>query len=214
MYLESEKRLNIQLRLDFSSMPTGEARQAGRGDLDGCRQGAQVGLRRQVGEIVFFLSRRTVFADEPSLLPGEMLLPLVPDPLRWSVGDSHANRSKTGLELPFVPVRQLIVCHLAWVSMSSAGIDRTSGTCRGPSSASGGLSAGRLPIASRKRVNSRRANGAARGRRMRLNDCTRSSNGGSRPRLCCPLRRQRPCCSGHCSLPVRSPCERSTDGRR
>ena len=26
--------------------------------LDGCRQGAQVGLRRQVGEIIFFLSRR------------------------------------------------------------------------------------------------------------------------------------------------------------
>ena len=46
--------------------------------LDRCRQGAQVGLRRQVGEIVFFLSRRTVFADEPSLLAGEMLLPLVP----------------------------------------------------------------------------------------------------------------------------------------
>jgi len=45
-------------------------------------KGAQVGLRRQVGEIVFFLSRRTVFADEPSLLAGEMLLPLVPDPLR------------------------------------------------------------------------------------------------------------------------------------
>ena len=67
--------------------------------LDGCRQGAQVGLRRQVGEIIFFLSRRTVFADEPSFLPREMLLPLVPDPLRWSVGDSHANGSKTRLEL-------------------------------------------------------------------------------------------------------------------
>ena len=66
--------------------------------LDGCRQGAQVGLRRQVGEIVFFLSRRTVFGDEPSLLPGEVLLPLVPDPLRWSVGDWHANGSKTRLE--------------------------------------------------------------------------------------------------------------------
>ena len=67
--------------------------------LDGGRQGAQVGLRRQVGEIVFFLSRRTVFADEPSLLAGQMLLPLVPDPLRWSVGDSHADGSKTSLEL-------------------------------------------------------------------------------------------------------------------
>jgi hypothetical protein len=41
--------------------------------LDGGRQGAQVGLRRQVGEIVFFLSRGTVFADAPNLVPGEML---------------------------------------------------------------------------------------------------------------------------------------------
>ena len=99
--------------------------------LDGGRQGAQVRLRRQVCEIVFLLSRSPVFADEPSLVPGQMLLALVPDPLRWSVGDSHANRSKTRLELSLgVPVRQLMVCHLAWASMSSAGIDRTSGTCR------------------------------------------------------------------------------------
>src|SRR5271163_2111756 len=34
MNLESDKRLNIQLRLDFSSMPTGEARQARRGDIE------------------------------------------------------------------------------------------------------------------------------------------------------------------------------------
>ena len=67
--------------------------------LNGGRQGAQVGLRRQVGEIIFFLSRRTVFADEPNLVPGEMLLTLVPDPLWWSVGDPHADRSKTSLEL-------------------------------------------------------------------------------------------------------------------
>jgi len=67
--------------------------------LDGGRQCAQVGLPRPIGEIVFSLSRRTVFADEPSLLPGEMLLPLVPDPLRWSVGDPHADHSKTSLEL-------------------------------------------------------------------------------------------------------------------
>ncbi len=31
MNLESDKRLNIQLRLDFSSAPTGEAQQAGGG---------------------------------------------------------------------------------------------------------------------------------------------------------------------------------------
>jgi hypothetical protein len=30
MHLEDDKRLNLQLRLDFSSAPTGEAWQAGR----------------------------------------------------------------------------------------------------------------------------------------------------------------------------------------
>src|SRR5260370_32005272 len=34
MNLENDKRLNIQLRLDFSSTPTGEARQAGREDIE------------------------------------------------------------------------------------------------------------------------------------------------------------------------------------
>src|ERR1700722_5006040 len=34
MNLESDKRLNIQLRLDFSSAPTGEARQAGRENIE------------------------------------------------------------------------------------------------------------------------------------------------------------------------------------
>jgi hypothetical protein len=34
MNLESDKRLNIQLRLDFSSAPTGEARQAAREDIE------------------------------------------------------------------------------------------------------------------------------------------------------------------------------------
>src|ERR1700745_1607106 len=34
MNLESDKRLNIQLRLDFSSTPTGEAGQAGREDIE------------------------------------------------------------------------------------------------------------------------------------------------------------------------------------
>jgi hypothetical protein len=39
-------------------------------------------------------------------------------------------RQKRALSLPFVPVRQLTVYHLAPASMSSAGIDRISGTCR------------------------------------------------------------------------------------
>src|SRR5436189_4706337 len=34
MNLESDKRVKIQLRLDFSSAPTGEARQAGREDIE------------------------------------------------------------------------------------------------------------------------------------------------------------------------------------
>ena len=50
--------------------------------LDGGRQGVQIRLCRQVGEIVFLLSRYPVFADEPSLVPWQMLLTLVPDPLR------------------------------------------------------------------------------------------------------------------------------------
>src|SRR4029077_16889352 len=41
--------------------------------------------RRQVGKIVFLLSRHPVFANQPSLVARQMLLTLVPDPLRRSV---------------------------------------------------------------------------------------------------------------------------------
>jgi hypothetical protein len=47
-------------------------------------QGEQAGFGRQVSEIVFLLSRHSVFADEPSLVPWQMLLALVPDLLRRS----------------------------------------------------------------------------------------------------------------------------------
>ena len=67
--------------------------------LDGGGQGAQVRLGGQVGEIVFLLSGRPVFADQPGLVPRKMLLTLVPDPLRRSVGDPHADRGKAGFEL-------------------------------------------------------------------------------------------------------------------
>src|SRR5262245_61755375 len=69
--------------------------------LDGGRQGVQFGLCRQVGEIVFLLSRHPVFANQPSLVAGQMLLTLVSDPLRRSVGNPHADRSKTSPELSF-----------------------------------------------------------------------------------------------------------------
>src|SRR5262245_45162114 len=98
--------------------------------FDGGRQSAQVVPRRQVGKIVFLLSRHPVFADEPSLLARQMLLPFVSDPLRRPIGNPHADRSKTSLELSFVPMRQLMVRHVAVASMSSAGIDKMSGTCR------------------------------------------------------------------------------------
>src|SRR5438132_10824242 len=49
----------------------------------------------------FLLSRHPVFANQPSLVAGQMLLTLVPDPLRRSVGNPHADRSKTSLELSF-----------------------------------------------------------------------------------------------------------------
>ncbi len=69
--------------------------------LDGSRQAAQVARRGQVGEIVLFLPRHPVFADEPSLVAGQMLLTLVADQLWRAVGYPHANRSKTSLELSF-----------------------------------------------------------------------------------------------------------------
>src|SRR5476651_647444 len=69
--------------------------------LYGGRQGAQVRLCRQVGEIVLLLSRQPVFADEPGLVPWQMLLTFVPDPLRWSVGYPHTDGGETSLELSF-----------------------------------------------------------------------------------------------------------------
>src|SRR3981189_3007318 len=59
----------------------------------------QARLGGQVGKIVFLLSRRAVFADEPGLVPRQMLLTLVPDPLRWSVGRAHRHTRKAGFEL-------------------------------------------------------------------------------------------------------------------
>jgi len=41
MNLASDKRLNFQLRLDFSSAPTGEARQAGREDIESLAAGSE-----------------------------------------------------------------------------------------------------------------------------------------------------------------------------
>ena len=69
--------------------------------LDGGCQNVKLGLRRQVGEIVFLLSRHPVFADEPSLIARKMLVAFVPDPLWWSVGDPDPDSGETSLELSF-----------------------------------------------------------------------------------------------------------------
>ena len=61
-------------------------------------QRAQLRLGRQIGEIIFLLSRRPVFADEPGFVPRKMLLAHVLDPLRWPIGGSHANSGEASFQ--------------------------------------------------------------------------------------------------------------------
>ena len=63
--------------------------------LDGGGQGAQIGRGRQICEVVFLLARGAVFADKPGFVARQMLLALVPDPLRWSVGCAYADLGST-----------------------------------------------------------------------------------------------------------------------
>ena len=67
--------------------------------LDGGRQDAQVCFCRQVCEIVFLLTRDTLFANEPCLVPRQMLLTLVPNPLWRTVSRANADRGKSRLQL-------------------------------------------------------------------------------------------------------------------
>lgn len=71
--------------------------------LDGRRQDAQIGLSWQVGKVVFLLPRHSVLAHKPSLVPWGMLMTLVPDPLRWSIGNPDADSGETSLELSLRP---------------------------------------------------------------------------------------------------------------
>jgi hypothetical protein len=71
-----------------------------------------------------------MFTDKSTFVARQMLLGLVPDPLRWSVGRTDADRGNGGFELAFCPFRQFTVATWLSASMSSAGIDRISGTCR------------------------------------------------------------------------------------
>ena len=40
-----------------------------------------------------------MFADQPGFVARQMLLALIPDPLRWSISDPDADCSKAGFEL-------------------------------------------------------------------------------------------------------------------
>jgi len=71
--------------------------------LDGGSQGAQIGRSRQIGEVVFLLTRGAMFADKPGFVARQMLLALIPDPLRWSIGGTDADSGKAGFELSFRP---------------------------------------------------------------------------------------------------------------
>src|SRR6185312_3920895 len=89
------------------------------------------------------------------------------------------------------------------------------------SSVNGGSNTARLPTVWRKPAigcsrlhNYRRANGAARERRTRSNDCTRNLSAGSKRRPCCHQQRLPPCCSGRSLPPVKSTCARSMAGKR
>src|SRR3977135_1387949 len=68
--------------------------------LDGGGQGSQAGRSRQVGEIVFLLSRRPVVADKPGLVSRQMLLTLVPDPLRGAFSGRHRTALGQGSRRP------------------------------------------------------------------------------------------------------------------
>ena len=44
-----------------------------------------------------------MFADKPGFVARQMLLALIPDPLRWSIGGTDADSGKAGFELAFRP---------------------------------------------------------------------------------------------------------------
>lgn len=69
--------------------------------LDGGGELAQSQRRWQVGEVVLRLPGGAVFTDEPGFLARQMLLALVPDPLRRTVSDAHADRCEPRYEAPF-----------------------------------------------------------------------------------------------------------------
>jgi hypothetical protein len=80
-------------------------------------------------DLVFFYPDIRRSPMRQALIATNVLLTLVPDPLRRSVGDPHADRSETSFKLSFRAGAPDDGVQLALASMSSAGIDKVSGTC-------------------------------------------------------------------------------------
>ena len=92
--------------------------------LDGGRQGAQgpswpTGWRDRISSLPTSCVR-----DRPASSPGRCCWPLSLIRCRGPYCYAHTDGGKTSLELSFQPVRQLMFCHVASASMSSAAIDR------------------------------------------------------------------------------------------
>lgn len=62
--------------------------------LDGPGQLFERRVGGQVGQIVFALTGRTMFANNPDLLAGQMLASLVMNALSRAIGDANANSGK------------------------------------------------------------------------------------------------------------------------
>src|ERR1043166_3230572 len=71
--------------------------------LDGGGECAQIRRRREIGKIVFLLPLGTLLSDEPSFVAREMLLTLIPNPLRRAVGGADTESSKSGFQPTFRP---------------------------------------------------------------------------------------------------------------
>lgn len=57
-----------------------------------------IGRRGQVSKIVFLLPRGALLANEPRFVAWEMLLTLIPYPLRRPVGGADTDSSKSGFQ--------------------------------------------------------------------------------------------------------------------
>ena len=69
--------------------------------LDGRGERFQIGVGREVHEIVFLFPRGAALADQPGLFARHVLHAFVADALRLSVGDAHAQSGEAGFQQAF-----------------------------------------------------------------------------------------------------------------